>query len=268
MSTSTEPSMTPSVIAEILREFLLDPHIHAAAGGQRLDVLGISPQGSRLGVLMKSWESPTAEMVEKATREAELLVESGGVDHGFIIIPTLPDDQQSATVCNAQGFRELVKQWAEAQPDFGLRGGFSTEIPTPPTGGKYVFVAMPFSSSYEDTYYLGILPTVEKHSGVCVRVDQQYFGGHILQSIYAEIERADLIIADVSDGNPNVTYELGYAHALKKPTVHLSSTLAEKLPFDIRQWPTVHYQSGQIHRLKTQLDLLLRDLMGKLGKAG
>ena len=45
------------------------------------------------------------------------------------------------------------------------------------------------------------------------RVDEQIYKEGILERIYRQIESADIIIADMSGQNPNVFYEVGYAHA-------------------------------------------------------
>jgi hypothetical protein len=236
----------------------------ALCAGQRLDLLATSEHGARLGILLKGWDAPTAEMVEKADREAELLTQVGGVDHGLVVIPALADGQQTATVLNPAGLRPAVEAWLSQDFDFGLRGGFGTEEPAKPSApAKRVFVAMPFAAHFEDIYYLGILPAVDAAEAECVRLDLQYHSEHIVNTIHAEIARADLVIADVTGGNPNVTYELGYAHAMRKPTVHLSATAPEKLPFDIRQWSTVLYAPGQVYRLRPQLEKLLLELLAE-----
>lgn len=49
-----------------------------------------------------------------------------------------------------------------------------------------------------------------------MRVAQYYSSGMILEEIVRSIRDAHLIIADLTDGNPNVCYELGIAHALGK----------------------------------------------------
>ena len=49
-----------------------------------------------------------------------------------------------------------------------------------------------------------------------------------------EIGRADLIVCDITDPNPNVMLELGRAQALKKPILLITASL-ESVPFDLRQ---------------------------------
>lgn len=47
------------------------------------------------------------------------------------------------------------------------------------------------------------------------------------------IQEADFIVADVSRKNPNVLYELGFAHSLRKPTFLMSCMdSVSEMPFD------------------------------------
>jgi nucleoside 2-deoxyribosyltransferase len=66
------------------------------------------------------------------------------------------------------------------------------------------------------------------------------------------------VIVDLSEGQPNVLYEAGFAHALGKPTVHICSTPLTALPFDVRNWNTVPYRRGQTTKLRHALARRLR----------
>jgi len=46
------------------------------------------------------------------------------------------------------------------------------------------------------------------------------------------IQESSFLIADITPDNPNVFYEVGYAHGLKKPTILLSDRRRDNLPFD------------------------------------
>ncbi|MDQ0730714.1 hypothetical protein [Arthrobacter sp. B1I2] len=61
-------------------------------------------------------------------------------------------------------------------------------------------------------------------------------GHHVIRSIV----EADLVIADLTDHNPNVFYELAVAHGYRKPVVHLI-TEGQKIPFDITDQRTISY---------------------------
>jgi hypothetical protein len=63
----------------------------------------------------------------------------------------------------------------------------------------------------------------------------------ILDLIREQIGQADLMIADVSGPNPNVMWEIGFAQALKKPTLILSEQGGD-VPFDLRDRRVLLYR--------------------------
>jgi len=115
----------------------------------------------------------------------------------------------------------------------------------------FVFVLMPFENSFDDVYKLGIKPACEEGGAYCERVDEQIFDGSILARVYNQISKADIIVADMTGRNPNVFYEVGYAHALGKQVI-LATQRAEDIPFDLKHYPHIIY-SGRIIDLKAQL---------------
>lgn len=111
---------------------------------------------------------------------------------------------------------------------------------------------MPFSDDFNDIYQYGIKNTCNKRGFFCERVDEQAFEGTILSRIYTQIRKADLIISDLSNKNPNVYYETGYAHALSKPVILLTKN-AEDIPFDLKHYPHIVY-NGKIKDLSSMLE--------------
>lgn len=116
---------------------------------------------------------------------------------------------------------------------------------------KFVFVLMPFDDSFNDIYQLGIKGACEDLDLYCERVDEQIFEERILDRIYNQINKADIIIADMSNKNPNVFYETGYAHALNKRVMLLTQD-ADDIPFDLKHFPHIIY-SNKITLLKEEL---------------
>lgn len=116
----------------------------------------------------------------------------------------------------------------------------------------YVFVLMPFSNDFDDVYQLGIKPACIDAGAYCERVDEQIFQESILERIYNQIGKADIVVADMTDRNPNVFYETGYAHALGKRVVLLTRN-ADDIPFDLQHYPHIVY-SGKIAYLKSELN--------------
>lgn len=63
------------------------------------------------------------------------------------------------------------------------------------------------------------------------RADKLGEPGIITNQIIHEIESADLVVADLSFGNPNVFYEVAIRHVTRKPFVHLIGR-GQRIPFD------------------------------------
>ncbi|HEX8176522.1 MAG TPA: hypothetical protein VF543_15635 [Pyrinomonadaceae bacterium] len=120
----------------------------------------------------------------------------------------------------------------------------------------FVFVLMPFSKQFDDIYQLGIRSACIDAGAYCERVDEQIFVENILERLYNQIAKADLIVAEMTGRNANVFYEVGYAHALKKQVILLTQN-AEDIPFDLKHYPHIVYE-GSIVNLKEQLEIRVR----------
>lgn len=77
-----------------------------------------------------------------------------------------------------------------------------------------------------------------------IRADEFYSSGLIIEDITRSIQEASLVIAEITPDNPNVFYEVGYAHGTAKPTVLLCDKKREKLPFDIAGFRTIFYDNS------------------------
>jgi hypothetical protein len=116
----------------------------------------------------------------------------------------------------------------------------------------FVFVLMPFDPKFDDIYKLGIKGACQEAGAYCERVDEQIFTESILERIYNQIAKADIIVADMTGRNPNVFYETGYAHALGKKVVLLIQNIND-IPFDMKHYPHIPYESNNISSLKDEL---------------
>ena len=118
---------------------------------------------------------------------------------------------------------------------------------------RFCFVLMPFSDDFKDIYEIAIKEACRNGGAYCERVDDQDFHEtSIFQRIINQISQADFIIADMSGKNANVFYEVGYAHALDKPTVLLTNN-ASDIPFDLKHFPHLVYDRNQIAILREML---------------
>ncbi len=112
---------------------------------------------------------------------------------------------------------------------------------------------MPFASEFDEVYQV-IRETVENHRFECIRADERYLVGSIMDDVNEQIERADLIVADLTGRNPNVFYEVGYAAALGKPVIQIAQS-ANDLPFDVRYVRTFSYSTKILGDRKLAHDL-------------
>lgn len=70
------------------------------------------------------------------------------------------------------------------------------------------------------------------------RADHLSESGRITRQIIQRLVEDDLVVADLTESNPNVYYELAIRHVIKKPFVQLIAS-AETLPFDIAEQRTI-----------------------------
>jgi len=129
----------------------------------------------------------------------------------------------------------------------------------------FAFVLMPFDKAFEDIYRLGIKGAADQFNGlVAERVDDQIYREGILERIYRQIELADIIIADMTGQNPNVFYEVGYAHAKQKLCILLTAD-ADDIPFDLKHQRHIVY-GNSIVTLRRELEKELRWARSELDK--
>jgi nucleoside 2-deoxyribosyltransferase len=118
----------------------------------------------------------------------------------------------------------------------------------------FVFVLMPFDHAFDDIYEYGIRHAADEAGAYADRLDKQLFDESMLERIFNQISKADVIVADMTGRNENVFYEVGYAHALGKIVILLTQE-ASDIPFDLKHRPHIVYGNGggKIDRLKTLL---------------
>lgn len=129
----------------------------------------------------------------------------------------------------------------------------------------FAFVLMPFSSEFDDVYRLGIKKTCEAEGFVAERVDEQKFSENILERIYRQIAASDIVVADMTGRNPNVFYEVGYAHALGKQCILLTSNSAD-IPFDLKHHRHIIYDGSIVtlcSLLKSELQWQLEEIQSR-----
>lgn len=125
----------------------------------------------------------------------------------------------------------------------------SSELP-------YVFVLLPFRDEFFTIFEEAIKPVFETLGCKIAHADDPKLTGKvdqkIIEFVVTQISNASFLIADTTGHNPNVFYELGYAHAKGKTVIILTQDDGTP-PFNIRDWLHIHYKSDALAALRTRL---------------
>jgi hypothetical protein len=128
---------------------------------------------------------------------------------------------------------------------------------------------MPFEDdTANEAYEKCVKPVCEEHQLNIRRADEFLAPNVVYDDIVNEIDRATMIIVDISGKNANVFYELGISHTLKRDrTIMLTHDDLKELPFDIAHFRVIHYEdsiasSSELkEKLQKTLGVLLEDLL-------
>ena len=92
--------------------------------------------------------------------------------------------------------------------------------------------------SYQVLKYI-ITGVVEQLGYEVIRADKISEPGMITHQILQHIVDASLVVADLTDRNPNVFYEVGIAHTLGRDVILITQS-EHDIPFDLRHRQFVH----------------------------
>lgn len=134
--------------------------------------------------------------------------------------------------------------------------------------GKVCFVISPIGSKLEPVgspgrlrYEEGIQMWEKVLSPACevfglrpVRADRIAVPGEIPRQIFSYLRDADIVIADLSDGNANVMYELGLRHTRSKITLQIGEY--SRLPFDVNTIRTIQFNRTEAGLIDARNELI------------
>lgn len=127
---------------------------------------------------------------------------------------------------------------------------------------REVFVIMPFKRTWDKLYEDLIKPAVKAAKLKCRRADKEVQAGVLNDKLVGQIFGAGLCIAEVTSPNPNVFYEVGFAHAIGKETIFLLDKRQIKkqrksdvplLPSDIKGSLYIEYDRRDLEKAKSKL---------------
>ena len=151
---------------------------------------------------------------------------------------------------------ELAKRRIEPVRCFKSGAPCSVELVFEP---KKLFVLMPFAPEFNAVYEWGIKAAADILDLECIRSDEIQHNKDAICIICQNIQSSEFVLADLTDRNPNVFYELGLAHGFGREVILITQNRAE-LPFDLKIMNNIEYQDE--NNLRHQLEKFLRGLLG------
>jgi len=108
---------------------------------------------------------------------------------------------------------------------------------------KTCFVIQKFDGSvYDKRYRETFAPAIERGGAKPIRADEVLGTRPVVEKIEDGVRSADVAFAEISEDNPNVFLELGFALALNVPTIIVCDKAKRaRLPFDIAHRPVTFY---------------------------
>jgi len=120
------------------------------------------------------------------------------------------------------------------------------------------FVIMPFTEEF-DNIEKEIRRSVTNSGYEYLIAKEYYSSGKITEQIIQMIEKSDICICDLTNNNPNVIWELGYAYTKQKIIVLVAQS-TDDLFFDIKIDRAIIYDKDKLSTSLTQkLDLFLSE---------
>jgi Flp pilus assembly protein TadD len=138
------------------------------------------------------------------------------------------------------------------------------------TDNEYVFLMMPFQGF--NSVYDAIKQAFDGIEGKkfkCDRADEHYTNISIwCDRICKRIRKAKYCIADTTGKNPNVFYELGFAHSMGSTKTIIISQNITDAPFDIKDIGHILYSTDDLPKLRNKIKKAITDLENKENEEG
>jgi hypothetical protein len=225
-----------------------------AVEGLQVDFVVTDEGGNFIIIEAKTWELNESNLT-RAARQARLYCGVTKADKAYVVLNGLDKGNPEEGVLSIEEVADVLRSGPRVPGTREL--AFRTFQPPE----RIVFAAMPFTPEYDDIFLVAMAHAAKSVNAVCMRVDHEDFKGDIVAEIKRLIHASVAVIADLSESRPNVLYEVGYAHALERPTIHICSTPMDGLPFDVRNWNTLKYIKGQTFRFQERLCIRLKAVL-------
>lgn len=131
------------------------------------------------------------------------------------------------------------------------------------------FVMMPFGGLFDRYYQEVYVPAIKDAGLEPVRADELFSTGSVMEQIWEPISKSKVLLADLTEENPNVFYELGLSHAAVKRVIFTAARV-EDVPFDLRHLRVIIYETKEPEwspKLRKQITEYLRNTIKEPSKS-
>lgn len=104
-----------------------------------------------------------------------------------------------------------------------------------------------------------VRPAVESCGYEAVRADEIDKPGMITSQVIQHVVEDPLVVADLTERNPNVFYELAIRHALRKPLVQITRK-GEAIPFDVADTRTIYVDHRDLDSVQAAKDDIVKQV--------
>ena len=128
---------------------------------------------------------------------------------------------------------------------------------------KLCFIMMPFSDPTVSGVYDQIIkPIVEGNGLTPTRADSFKTSTPIMPDVWRGITTGRVLIAEMSNFNANVYYELGLCHAINRTPI-LMIQKGQELPFDLKHFRTIFYSKelAELQNAREELDKFIKEAL-------
>jgi hypothetical protein len=237
--------------------------------------------------LIEFFASPS-DLALRVARALYRFVEQTGRDHEYLLQAASPKQARETQGENGDVLLRIEDHLESLRSTIGqlqvqVESAYRAKEGAPPDGGARVrpasflgpmakdvesmtcFVAMPYSKVWSQSLELTLMD-ICKSLDLKVLVAKNMDGRFIPHDIWQGITSAGVIVADLTDGNPNVAYEIGLADVLGKDVILLCQ--GDKVPFDFLGQRLICYEDtmkGAI-TLREELTAHLRQIINRTQK--
>jgi hypothetical protein len=119
-------------------------------------------------------------------------------------------------------------------------------------GKKSCFVVMPFNKSLKPVYDV-IGQALKEEQWIVARADEMFRSRRITDGMVEAILTSDLVIADLTNNNPNVYYEVGLTHVLGRDLILITQEQTVPIDIAIERRITYSFTKAGLRDLSDQL---------------